>query len=182
MAYKWKTKWAKKISYDAESGALALTRFKYIVIHFTANDGDSDEGNANYFSEDGSNKAYAGAHVFVDDDSATKSVPLKYAAWAVGGSPYGDIKQTGGGKFYGKCTNYNSISIEMCDTHKDGTINLSEATYRNTVDIVRYYMAKYNIPADRVIRHFDVTGKKCPAYFVGEDNAYWNQFKRDISN
>lgn len=180
MAYKWKTKWAKKISYDAEAGALALTRFKWIVIHYTANDGDSDEGNGNYFSETGSNKAYAGAHVFVDDDSATKSVPLKYAAYAVGGSLYLNYRETGGGQFYGKCTNYNSISIEMCDTMKDGVRNLSEETYRNTVDIVKYYMRKYDIDADHVIRHWDVTGKTCPEYFVGRDNAYWNQFKRDI--
>ena len=33
------------------------------------------------------------------------------AAWSVGGNKYPGTK---GGSVYGKCTNYNSINIEMC--------------------------------------------------------------------
>ena len=40
-------------------------------------------------------------------------------------------------------------------------------------------MKKYNIPAENVIRHYDVTGKNCPKYFV-EDEEAWKQFKADI--
>lgn len=39
-------------------------------------------------------------------------------------------------------------------------------------------MKKYNIPIENVIRHFDVTGKSCPAYYV--DNTAWEALKNRI--
>ena len=42
-----------------------------------------------------------------------------------------------------------------------------------------FFMKKYNIPADHVIRHYDVTGKDCPKYFVENSNA-WSDFKTDL--
>lgn len=59
----------------------SLKSIKYIVIHYTANDGDTDDANAKYFHN---NVVKASAHYFVDDDSYTKSVPLKNVAWSVG--------------------------------------------------------------------------------------------------
>ena len=49
----------------------------------------------------------------------------------------------------------------------------------NLVWLTKKLMAQYNIPADHVIRHYDVTGKICPKYFV-EDEAAWKQFKNNI--
>ena len=69
----------------------------------------------------------------------------------------------------------NSLSIEMCDTKKDGTIKATEATMANTAELCKKLMKKYNIKADHVIRHFDVNGKHCPAYFMNS-NA-WSKFK-----
>ena len=87
-------------------------KIQYIVVHYTANDGDSDEGNGNYFHN---NIVGASAHYFVDGDSITQSVPDSCVAWSVGGKKYTNCAQTGGGKWYGKCTNNNSISVELCD-------------------------------------------------------------------
>lgn len=179
MSYKWKKVTAAKLSYDYEKGKLPYTRFEFIVIHYTANDGDLAANNANFYAK--YNKRYAGAHVFVDDHYAYKSVPLQYAAYAVGGAKYPMCEHDGGGKYYGKCNNYNSISIEMCDTLKDGKHDVSDATIQNTISIVKYYMNKYNIPADHVIRHWDVNGKPCPVYFTGKDNKAWAKFKKAIS-
>lgn len=151
----------------------ALSKIKYIVIHFTANDGDTDENNAKYFKN---NVVKTSAHYFVDDDSITQSVEDNYIAWHCGGNRYNDYKKTGGAKFYKKCTNTNSLGVEMCDTMKDGKHNVSEKTLNNTIDLVKKKMKQYNVPADRVIRHFDVTGKACPKYFV-EDEKAWNEFK-----
>lgn len=151
---------------------------RYIVMHYTGNDGDSDTANANYFQN---NIVKASAHYFVDDNSITRSVPDNYVAWSVGASKYSDCAQTGGGKFYGVCNNTNSISVEMCDTVRDGRIDVSEKTLKNAVWLVRQLMQKYNVPLDRVICHFDVVGKRCPNFNNGKwilgERADFKRFK-----
>lgn len=152
------------------------SKIEYIVVHYTANDGDSDEGNGSYFHN---NVVNASAHYFVDGDSITQSVPDNYVAWSVGGKKYPNCGQTGGGKFYGKCTNSNSISVELCDKVKNGRYDFTEKTLENAASLVRLLMKKYGVPVERVIRHFDVTGKNCPAPMV--DNVQmWNDFKERL--
>ena len=164
MSYVLKSKIANKNNYGS---ARAVSKIKYIVIHYTGNDGDHDESNANYFAN---NIVKASAHYFVDDDSVTQSVPDNHIAYSVGGKKYATCDKTGGGKLYGKCTNTNSISIELCDTVKNGVIYPTDKTIANALELTKSLMKKYNIPADRVIRHFDVNGKACP--------AYWTNFKK----
>lgn len=151
-------------------GKRSLSSIKYIVIHYTANDGDHDESNAKYFHN---NVVKASAHYFVDDDSYTKSVPLKNIAWSVGGKKYPNCGKTGGGKKYGLCTNVNSLNIELCDTVRDGKAGASAATIQNAVTLTKKLMKKYNIDKAHVIRHFDVTGKPCPAYWT--DDKKWKK-------
>ena len=165
MSYVLKSKIANKSNYGGSRNTSAI---KYIVIHYTGNDGDHDESNANYFAN---NIVKASAHYFVDDDSVTQSVPDNYTAYSVGGKKYSNCSQTGGGTYYGKCTNANSISIELCDVNKNGVIYPSDKTIENALELVKSLMKKYNIPEDRVIRHFDVNGKSCPAYWV--DSKKW---------
>ena len=165
-----KIKTANRNNYGSKRN---IADIKYIVIHYTANDGDTDEGNGNYFAN---NIVGASAHYFVDDDSITRSVPDDYIAWAVGGSKY---KYTKGGTFYGKCTNANSISIEFCDTKKNGVYDFTEATMKNAADLVKLLMEKYTVPVERVIRHYDVTGKVCPKPFVDDEKA-WKEFKERL--
>ena len=149
---------------------------KYILIHYTANDGDSDESNANYFHN---HIVKASAHYFVDDDSITQSVPDDYVAYSVGGNLYTDHEKTGRGKLYGIATNHNTLNIELCDMLKDGVIRASEATIENAIDLIRRKMRQYEIDIGHVIRHFDVNGKHCPAYLM--DAAKWNGFKARIA-
>ena len=165
-----KIKTANRSNYG---GKRSNADIKYIVIHYTANDGDTDEGNGNYFAN---NIVGDSAHYFVDDDSITRSVPDDYIAWAVGGSKY---KYTKGGTFYGKCTNANSISIELCDTKKNGVYDFTEVTMKNAADLVKLLMKKYTVPFERVIRHYDVTGKVCPKPFVDDEKA-WKEFKERL--
>ena len=68
-----------------------LSKIKYIVIHYTANDGDTDESNAKYFKN---NVVKSSAHYFVDDDSVTQSVEDNRVAWHCGGSRYSNYKKT----------------------------------------------------------------------------------------
>jgi N-acetylmuramoyl-L-alanine amidase CwlA len=174
MAYKLKTNLAHRNNYGSQR---KKSDIKYIVVHYTANDGDSDESNANYFKTERNPKA--SAHYFVDDDSVTQSVPDDYVAYSVGGSKYSDCASTGGGKLYGLAKNANTLNIELCDTKKDGTIKASEQTLANAAELIRTKMQEYSIDVDHVIRHFDVNGKHCPAYFM--DAKAWNEFKERLT-
>ena len=155
--------------------ARSTSQIKYIIVHYTSNDGDHDEGNANYFKN---NVVQASAHYFVDDDSITQTVPDDYVAWAVGGSKWRDCDTTGGGTMHGIITNTNSLSVEMCDTVKDGSVMATETTMRNTADLVKDLMKKYNVDIDHVYRHFDVTGKYCPKYLMS--SSAWAKFKERL--
>lgn len=158
-------------------GARSADKIKYIVIHYTANDGDRDEGNANYFKN---NVVKASSHYFVDDDSVTQSVPDNFIAWSVGGTKWKDCATTGGGKMHGVINNANSISVEMCDTKKDGRYQATEETMANTATLVKSLMKKYNVDINHVYRHFDVTGKHCPAYLMNQ--AAWSAFKERLKD
>lgn len=165
-------KYIKQLAHPSNyGGARDRSQIKYIVIHYTGNDGDKAANNAKYFQSANRN---ASAHYFVDSNNVYQSVCDLSIAWSVGGAKYTNCKETGGGAFYGKCTNANSISIELCDDIKDGKVSANSKTLNNAAILCSELMSKYNIPIERVIRHFDVTGKNCPAYFV--DSKAWKKF------
>ena len=150
----------------------SLESIRYIVIHYTANDGDTDENNGTYFKN---NLVEASAHYFVDSNSITQSVSDNHIAWHCGAKFY----------WHDKCRNANSIGIEICDDVKDGVIYPSKKTIDNVIKLVEWLMKKYNIPKENVIRHYDVTGKICPAYWCGtvEKNTKWKtEFLDRIGN
>ena len=170
MGYIFKTNIANRANYGSKRNT---SNIKYLVYHYTSNDGDHDEGNANYFHN---NIVKASAHYFVDDDSVTQSVYDDYVAYSVGGKC-----QSSHHPLYKVCTNSNSISIEMCDTTKDGTVSISEATLENAITLGRLLMQKYNIPLERVIRHYDVNGKLCPNCNDMLNDKTWNAFKSRLN-
>lgn len=163
---------AKSISYDS-SKKRSRSDIKYIVIHYTAGDGDTAVNEGNYFKN--TNIRAAGAHFFIDQaGDIVKSVDLNRIAWAVGGNKYSDCAKTGGGKYYGKCTNANSVSIELCDIAKKRPSKLQIEAVKKTIKHIR----KYCPNAKTVIRHFDVNGKHCPATMIS--GSLWKQFLKDI--
>lgn len=149
---------------------------RYLVYHYTGNSGDTARANAVYYANA---TVKASAHYFVDGTEIVQSVPELYTAWAVGGKKWVDCAQTGGGTLYGIVKNANSLSIEMCGTTRNGQLMATEATLENAAALGRKLMALYGIPIERVVRHFDVTGKHCPAYFM--DSAAWDAFKRRLT-
>lgn len=153
-------------------GVRTAGQIRYLVFHYTGNDGDKAANNAAYFQN---NIVQASAHYFVDDTAVYRSVPELRVAWAVGGKKYANAAATGGGTMYGKITNTNSLSIEMCDTICNGVYQASEATLENAAALGRELMEKYHIPLENVYRHFDVTGKHCPSYLIAADQ--WAAFK-----
>lgn len=171
MGYVMKKNLARKENYGSQRNTNDI---KWLVIHYTSNDGDSDESNGKYFARE---VVKASAHYFVDDDSVTQSVPDNYAAYAVGGKC-----QSNHHPYYKKATNSNSISIEMCDNHKDGVVNICDETLANTYALARALMSKYNIDISHVIRHYDVNGKLCPNCNGLLNDNTWAQFKNNIVN
>lgn len=145
-------------------GYRPLSAIKFVVIHYTANKWDSARSNLNYFAN---NVVKASANYFVDSKQIGVSVPDEVYAWHCGGGLQGDK----GHKWFGKCNNYNSIGIEICDDVNDGKVMPSDQALKNAQMLTAYLMKKYSVPIENVIRHWDVTGKICPAYFVGEANT-----------
>ena len=150
-------------------------KIQYLVFHYTANDGDTDENNAKYF------KAVhrgASAHYFIDEDSVTQVVKDEDTAWHCGDTQ----KYTNGGAtMKGKARNVNSIGIELCsDKDPQGKFIITPQTINNAVELAQELMTKYNIPISNVYRHYDVSGKICPEPFV-RDLAMWQRFKARLT-
>lgn len=157
-------------------GTRNASSIKYLIYHYTANKTDKAKSNANYFKN---NIVKASAHYFVDKNDIYQSVEDLRVAYSVGGAKWSDCNSTGGGSMYGRITNTNSISIEMCSTN--GII--SEATIQNAVKLGKEIVKKYNIPISNVYRHFDVNGKHCPGWngWYGNNSSKWTDLKKRLS-
>lgn len=149
-------------------GGLQSGNPDYIVIHYTAGKGDTAADNGKYFANNG--RLGASAHWFVDEREAVASVPEQFVAWHCGGNVY----------THPECRNSNSIGVELCSDWDGKDYILTDKTLSNAVELVRELMERYDIPIEHVIRHYDVTGKPCPAPMVGGDKAEWEKFKEAI--
>ena len=147
----------------------------YIAIHYTAG-GSSKKGNA-LNAKKAFQQRIASADFCVDDETMVQfnPDPKNYYCWAVGDKKY---KYSKGGSLYGKATNKNTISIEMCSNLKKGTSAampnhdgwyITDETIKQCVKLTKILMKKFNIPIERVIRHYDVSGKLCPG-IIGWNN------------
>ena len=147
-------------------GGRRTNRIEWIVMHYTGNDGDSDESNARYFESP--LNPVASAHYFVDDDSITRSVPDEFVAYHCGAQSYK----------HAHCRNANSIGVELCDARRDGAIMATEKTLQNAAELVYWLCRQYEIPYDHIITHYMVTGKLCPAYWVHGDGLI--RFRKQV--
>ena len=164
---------AKKISYGA---ARSLKSVKYIVIHYTGGEGTAAD-QVKYFNN--GNRS-ASAHYFVDRSGEIREYcdPKKWYAWHCGGS-----LESSHHPYYGKCTNSNSIGVEIC-THNNGkTWEFTKEAVAAAKELTKYLMKEYDVSADNVIRHYDVTGKSCPrvpGWGAVGGNAEWEKFKKAL--
>lgn len=151
-----------KLNYSSRKNTPIL----YIVIHDTGNTsrGANAETHFHYFNNADRG---ASAHYFVDDKQILRIIKDEDKSWHCG---------DGHGK-YG-ITNENSIGIEMC-INADGDEN---KTYQATVELTKHLMNQYNIPVERVVRHYDASRKICPYTWNKNNWAKWQQFKQDITD
>lgn len=143
---------------------------RYIVLHYTANNGDTAKNNCDYYARTAG--LQASAHYFVDEHGAMQSVAEGDTAWHCGARAY----------WHPECRNSNSIGIEMCSRkHADGSYYILPETVANAAALTREVMARYGIDTEHVLRHYDVTGKHCPMPWV-DNPAQWAAFKAMLTD
>ena len=175
---------------------------RYIALHYTA--GRSSEAGAAMANRNVFVQRPASADFVVDDKTVVQVNPdlRNCYCWAVGGKLN---KWTSGGRLYGVAINRNTISIEMCSTLQKGTSaaapnhegwSVSDEVLERTRLLVRWLMQQYGIPRERVVRHYDITGKLCPG-IIGwndgqifttdgkqtdrrSDSSKWDEFWRSL--
>ena len=133
-------------------GRRSRAQIRYIVLHGAA---------------EGSMPPGTSVHYLVDEEHVQRCVPVRVAAWHCG---------TRGAYFHPYCRNANSIGIAMCTRRQAGRETLPLAAARRAQALVRALMARYGIPPENVLRHYDVTHKTCPVPLV-ERAADWAAFR-----
>lgn len=136
-------------------------KIKGIVIHYTANPGATAMGNRNYFENLKDTKETKASSNFVVglDGEIVQCVPTWEVAYA------------------SNDRNSDTVSIECCHPDESGKFN--DVTYRSVVQLTAWLCMKFDLSEKDVIRHYDVTGKNCPKYFVENEDA-WEQFREDV--
>ncbi len=139
-----------------------LEEVNAVVIHYVGNPGTTAAQNRSYFEniiETG--EASVSSHFIVGlDGEIIQCVPLDEISYA------------------SNTRNEDTIAIESC--HPDDTGKYNQETYDSLVKLTAYLCILYNLNPDTdVIRHYDITGKECPKYFVDYENE-WNLFKAQV--
>lgn len=135
-----------------------------IVIHYVANPNTSAARNRNYFDgladQTGDDGQSASAHFVIGlDGEIIQCIPIREIAYT------------------SNFRNMDTVSIECC--HPDETGEFTEATYESLVKLTAWLCDEIGIGRDRVIRHYDITEKSCPKYFVDNEDA-WKTFLSDV--
>lgn len=138
-------------------------RITGIVMHYTANPGSTAMQNRDYFEGlKDSHETEASSHFIVGlSGEIVQCVPTWEIAYA------------------SNFRNNDTVSIECC--HPDESGVFQEETYRSMVQLVAWLCQKFDLTEQDVIRHYDVTGKNCPKYFVENEEA-WSKFRADVKS
>lgn len=139
----------------------ALGHVGGIVVHYTANPGSSAQANRNYFEglKDSGERKASSHFVIGLDGEVIQCIPSSEISYA------------------SNDRNKDTLSIECCHPDESGAFN--NATYTSLVQLVAWLCKRFDLEAEDVIRHYDVTGKECPKYFVDHEDA-WKQFRQDV--
>lgn len=140
---------------------IATNKITGIVVHYTANPGASARNNRDYFEglKDSHETKASSNFVIGLEGEIVQCVPTWEVAYASNNR------------------NIDTVSIECC--HPDETGKFNEKTYHSMVELCAWLCLKFDLNEEDVIRHYDITGKNCPKYFVENGDA-WIQFKHDI--
>lgn len=140
-----------------------LQQIHGIVIHYTANPGSTARQNRDYFEGlKDSHETKASSHFVIGlEGEVIQCIPS--SEWAYASND----------------RNSDTLSIECCHPDESGKFN--DATYRSMVELTGWLCHRFGLSSENVIRHYDVTGKLCPKYFVEHEDA-WRQFLEDVQD
>ena len=143
--------------------AMALEQVNGIVIHYTANPGTTAIQNRSYFENLAeTHETKARSHFVIGlEGEIVQCIPCNEIAYA------------------SNDRNFDTISIECCIEDETGKFNGN--TYNSLIKLTTWLMGRYDLSSEDVIRHYDVTGKNCPKYYVEHEEA-WDTFKDDLLN
>ncbi len=138
-----------------------LSGVKGVVVHYTSNPGTTAEQNRNYFEGLASSHfTHASSHYIIGiDGEIIRCIPDDEIAYA------------------SNDRNGDTLAIECC--HPDESGEFTEETYASLVWLTAYLVGAYDLPPEEVIRHYDVSGKSCPKYYV-ENPKSWKKFQEDM--
>lgn len=139
-----------------------LPDIKDVFVHYTANPGTNAVQNRSYFEQlkDTKERAASAHFVIGYEGDIVLCVPLDEVAYAV------------------KTRNYDSVSIECCYINEDGSF--TQETYDALVELLVWLLKEYDLEVDNILRHYDCGGKKCPLYYVENEDA-WERLKLDVA-
>lgn len=157
---------------------MKLLSTKGIVMHYTANKGATAKNHADYFDgADGGAYRYAGAHIFIDKHESRLIIPLNEVAYHANESACRIPALRATTRAYPNGgANLTTIGIELC-IEKDGSLHPD--TYKRAVRVVAGLLKLKKMKTGQIYRHFDVTGKNCPSFWVSNPSGF-TQFKKDV--
>ncbi len=140
----------------------SLKQIRGIVIHYTANPGTSAQQNRDYFEglKDAQTTSVSSHFIVGIEGEIIQCIPSSEIAYA------------------SNERNEDTLSIECC--HPDETGKFSKETYDSLVHLTSWLCGKFRVAPKAVIRHYDVTGKSCPLYFVQHEDE-WKKFLNDVT-
>ena len=141
---------------------LPLTEVNGIVIHYTANPGSTAQENRDYFENLGKEESdvYVSSHFVIGlEGEIIQCIPSSEMSYA------------------SNDRNTDTLAIECC--HPDETGKFTDATYTSVVELTAWLCKAFDLKPEDVIRHYDITGKDCPKYYVEHPEA-WETLLTDI--
>lgn len=138
---------------------VALGGMNDIVIHYIGNPGTTAQQNHDYYA---SPESDVSSHFIIGlDGEIIQCIPLSEMSAA------------------SNWRNRDTISIEVC--HPDASGKFTQATYESLVKLTAWLVDASMLDTDHVIRHYDITGKDCPLYYVKHEDA-WSRFIKDVND
>lgn len=151
-------------------GSLPAENVKYLVFHFVGAAGQA-RNNGQYFRNVFRS---ASAHLFIDPNVTVQVVPFNRVGWHIG---------DGHGKF--GMTNQNAVGVELCqDTSTGDNVwkwDFNADTRKEAILVFDYLMNRFNVPIERVVRHYDCSRKSCPGNWMSNNWSKWWLWKEDLN-
>ena len=144
-----------KVDGDSRRGVM-LEGVRDIVIHYVGNPGTTAQQNRDYYANPSSEVS---SHFVIGlKGEIIQCIPMHEKSSA------------------SNHRNKDTISIEVC--HPDASGKFTDASYQSLIKLTAWLCETCDLDSGDIIRHYDITGKQCPLYFVTHEDA-WEHFLKD---